>query len=80
MRTYTPTAISGCTSWTSPTFLQLKQSASACHTLILVLILIVDPRKAITVEKEIPLEVDVGYLTVTDLDLIDQESYTYVMH
>ena len=39
-----------------------------------------NPRKAITVEKEIPLEVDVGYLTVTDLNPIDEESYTYVMH
>ncbi|VDB89913.1 unnamed protein product [Peniophora sp. CBMAI 1063] len=33
-------------------------------------------QKAITVEKEIPLEVDVGYLTVTDLNPIDKESYT----
>ena len=39
-----------------------------------------NPRKAITVEKEIPLEVDVGYLTVTDLNPIDQESYTYAIH
>jgi hypothetical protein len=32
-------------------------------------------RQAITVEKEIPLEVDAGYLTVTDPNPIDEESY-----
>ncbi|KAH9850832.1 ribosome biogenesis regulatory protein-domain-containing protein [Lenzites betulinus] len=32
-------------------------------------------QKSVTVEKEIPLEVDVGYLTVTDLNPVDQESY-----
>ncbi|KZT71506.1 RRS1-domain-containing protein [Daedalea quercina L-15889] len=32
-------------------------------------------QKAVTVEKEIPLEVDVGFLTVTDLNPIDTESY-----
>ncbi|KAI0685998.1 RRS1-domain-containing protein [Cytidiella melzeri] len=33
-------------------------------------------QKAITVEKDIPLEVDAGFLTVTDLNPIDVESYT----
>ncbi|KAH9938030.1 ribosome biogenesis regulatory protein-domain-containing protein [Fomitopsis serialis] len=32
-------------------------------------------QKAVTVEKEIPLEVDAGFLTVTDLNPIDTESY-----
>ncbi|KAH9833669.1 ribosome biogenesis regulatory protein-domain-containing protein [Rhodofomes roseus] len=32
-------------------------------------------QKAVTVEKEIPLEVDAGFLTVTDLNPIDAESY-----
>ncbi|TFY82761.1 hypothetical protein EWM64_g1254 [Hericium alpestre] len=31
--------------------------------------------KSVTVEKDIPLEVDVGFLTVTDLNPIDKESY-----
>ncbi|KAF8514882.1 ribosome biogenesis regulatory protein-domain-containing protein [Hysterangium stoloniferum] len=31
--------------------------------------------KSIVVEKEIPLEVDAGLLTVTDLNLVDQEAY-----
>ena len=35
-------------------------------------------RKAIVVEKDIPLEVDAGFLTVTDLNPIDAESYKYV--
>ncbi|EKM59111.1 uncharacterized protein PHACADRAFT_249336 [Phanerochaete carnosa HHB-10118-sp] len=32
-------------------------------------------QQAITVEKEIPLEVDAGFLTVTDTNPIDEESY-----
>ncbi|KAI9000766.1 ribosome biogenesis regulatory protein-domain-containing protein [Trametes punicea] len=32
-------------------------------------------QKAVTVEKDIPLEVDTGFLTVTDLNPIDAESY-----
>ncbi|KAI0832682.1 RRS1-domain-containing protein [Trametes gibbosa] len=32
-------------------------------------------QKAVTVEKDIPLEVDAGYLTVTDLNPVDKESY-----
>ncbi|KAI9068456.1 RRS1-domain-containing protein [Trametes sanguinea] len=32
-------------------------------------------RKSVTVEKEIPLEVDTGFLTVTDLNPVDAESY-----
>ncbi|KAI0638437.1 ribosome biogenesis regulatory protein-domain-containing protein [Trametes polyzona] len=32
-------------------------------------------KKSVTVEKEIPLEVDAGFLTVTDLNPVDQESY-----
>ncbi|KAI0776198.1 ribosome biogenesis regulatory protein-domain-containing protein [Trametes elegans] len=32
-------------------------------------------QKAVTVEKEIPLEVDTGFLTVTDLNPVDAESY-----
>lgn len=32
-----------------------------------------------TVEKDIPLEVDAGFLTVTDLNPIDVESYKYVV-
>ncbi|CDO73793.1 hypothetical protein BN946_scf185015.g122 [Trametes cinnabarina] len=32
-------------------------------------------QKAVTVEKEIPLEVDTGFLTVTDLNPVDTESY-----
>ena len=35
-------------------------------------------RKAVTVEKDIPLEVDAGFLTVTDLNPVDKESYEYV--
>ena len=35
-------------------------------------------RQAITVEKEIPLEVDAGLLTVTDLNPVDKESYECV--
>ncbi|TFY72325.1 hypothetical protein EVG20_g663 [Dentipellis fragilis] len=31
--------------------------------------------KSVTVEKDIPLEVDTGFLTVTDLNPIDKESY-----
>ncbi|KAA1473427.1 RRS1-domain-containing protein, partial [Dentipellis sp. KUC8613] len=31
--------------------------------------------KSVTVEKDIPLEVDAGFLTVTDLNPIDKESY-----
>ena len=34
--------------------------------------------KATAVDKEIPLEVDTGFLTVTDLNPIDAESYEYV--
>jgi regulator of ribosome biosynthesis len=36
-------------------------------------------RKAITVEKDIPLEVDAGFLTVTDPNPIDAESYVCVL-
>ncbi|KAL7282600.1 RRS1-domain-containing protein [Trametes coccinea BRFM310] len=32
-------------------------------------------QKSVTVEKEIPLEVDTGFLTVTDLNPVDAESY-----
>jgi len=32
-------------------------------------------QKSITVEKEVPLEIDAGFLTVTDLNHIDHESY-----
>ena len=32
-------------------------------------------RQAIVVEKEIPLEVDAGFLTVTDPNPIDEDSY-----
>lgn len=35
-------------------------------------------RKAVLVEKDIPLEVDAGFLTATDLNPIDAESYEYV--
>ncbi len=35
-------------------------------------------RKAVTVEKDIPLEIDAGFLTVTDLNPVDKESYEYV--
>lgn len=35
-------------------------------------------RKSVTVEKEIPLEIDAGFLTVTDLNPIDHESYKYI--
>ena len=35
-------------------------------------------RKAVTVEKDISLEVDAGFLTVTDLNPVDKESYEYV--
>ncbi|KAL4076398.1 ribosome biogenesis regulatory protein-domain-containing protein [Scleroderma citrinum] len=31
--------------------------------------------QSITVEKEIPLDIDAGFLTVTDLNLVDDESY-----
>lgn len=33
--------------------------------------------QAVTVEKDIPLEVDAGYLTVTDLNPTDPELYSY---
>lgn len=33
--------------------------------------------KSTAVEKETPLEVDTGYLTVTDLNAVDEESYRY---
>ena len=36
-------------------------------------------RKAVLVEKDIPLEVDTGFLTVTDLNPVDAESYEYVV-
>lgn len=32
-------------------------------------------QKSIVVEKDVPLEIDTGYLTVTDLNPIDEESY-----
>ncbi|GBE79867.1 ribosome biogenesis regulatory protein-domain-containing protein [Sparassis latifolia] len=32
-------------------------------------------QKAVTVEKDIPLEIDTGFLTVTDLNPVDAESY-----
>lgn len=32
-------------------------------------------RKSVTVEKDIPLEVDAGFLTVTDLNPVDAETY-----
>ncbi|TFK94225.1 RRS1-domain-containing protein [Polyporus arcularius HHB13444] len=32
-------------------------------------------QKAVTVEKDIPLEIDAGFLTVTDLNPVDKESY-----
>ncbi|KAI0774522.1 RRS1-domain-containing protein [Fomes fomentarius] len=35
-------------------------------------------KKAVTVEKDIPLEVDAGFLTVTDLNPVDAESYECV--
>lgn len=35
-------------------------------------------RKSIAVEREIPLEIDTCFLTVTDLNPIDSESYKYV--
>lgn len=31
--------------------------------------------QSVTVEKETPLQVDAGLLTVTDLNLIDEENY-----
>ncbi|KAL4076365.1 hypothetical protein J3A83DRAFT_2190666 [Scleroderma citrinum] len=34
--------------------------------------------QSIPVEKEIPLDIDVGFLTVTDLNPVDDESYVYV--
>jgi hypothetical protein len=36
-------------------------------------------RKSVTVEKEIPLEIDAGFLTVTDLNPVDHESYGCVL-
>lgn len=36
-------------------------------------------RKSIAVEREIPLETDTGFLTVTDLNPIDSESYKQVL-
>lgn len=36
--------------------------------------------KSITVEKETPLDVDVGFLAVTDLNAIDEEAYQYAPH
>jgi hypothetical protein len=35
------------------------------------------PSQSVTVEKETPLEVDTGFLTVTDLTPIDEDSYKY---
>ena len=37
-------------------------------------------RKSVLVEKEIPFEVDAGFLVVTDLNPIDAESYECVNH
>lgn len=37
-------------------------------------------RDAITVQKDIPLEVDAGFLTVTDPNPIDADSYKLVFH
>lgn len=37
-------------------------------------------RKAVLVEKDIPLEVDAGFLTVTDLNPVDTESYEYASY
>ena len=36
-------------------------------------------RKAVTVEKDVPLEIDAGFLTVTDLNPVDAESYECVV-
>lgn len=35
------------------------------------------PSQSVTVEKETPLDVDTGFLTVTDLTPIDEDSYKY---
>ena len=35
--------------------------------------------QSITVDKETPLDIDAGFLTVTDLNPIDEESYSYVL-
>lgn len=35
--------------------------------------------QSIKVEKEIPLEVDAGFLSVTDLNPVDEESYKLVL-
>lgn len=37
-------------------------------------------RQATAVDKEVPLDVDTGLLTVTDLNPIDAETYAYVLH
>ena len=35
-------------------------------------------RQSVTVDKDVPLEVDIGFLTATDLNPVDEESYKYV--
>ena len=60
----------------SQTFLKLTQTSSAfnvheSHQSFLTL----HYRKSINVEKDVPLETDTGYLTVTDLNPVDEESY-----
>jgi hypothetical protein len=39
--------------------------------------LITSHSQSVTVEKETPLDVDAGFLTVTDLTPIDEDSYKY---
>lgn len=64
----------------SQTFsLRMKRNSENIGCSLASAVILTCRRKSVLVEKEIPLEVDAGFLTVTDLNPIDEESYKYVM-
>lgn len=67
-------------SWTSQTYWLLKKHKGMLDDST-ILFTSHKPlrRQAVTVEKDIPLEIDTGLLTVTDLNPADSESYKYVL-
>lgn len=61
--------------WTSLTFLRRMQKNCRPFLKVFGMLMIFFDSQSTTVEKERPLEVDAGLLTVTDLNPIDEETY-----
>ena len=70
-----------CSQWTSLTFSHPMQRNSKTQQRFIFSFVCSDigcktpPRRSTVVEREIPLEIDAGFLTVTDPNPVDEESY-----